>query len=92
MQISHVGYQTRGLGVPNKYYLFSILYEITGGKKWSFLRANVVILGQKWPWSIFKIIGKYVMWGIKLSVLMSVIDITYFQSYMRSLVDKNGHF
>ena len=49
MQTSHVGYQTWGFDVPNRYILFSTLYELTGGKKMAFLGPNVVILDPKWP-------------------------------------------
>ena len=49
MQISHVGYQTGGFDVPNRYNLFSIFYEATGGQKWPFLGSKVAILGPKWP-------------------------------------------
>ena len=49
MNISHVGYQTRGFDVPNQYYLFSILWDHTGGQKLPFLGSKVHILGQKWP-------------------------------------------
>ena len=35
MQISHVGYQTRGFDVTNLYKLFSNLYEVNSGQKMS---------------------------------------------------------
>ena len=48
MQISHVGYQTRGFDVANLYKLFSNLYEVNGGQKMSRFNSYTITRFDKY--------------------------------------------